>query len=290
MHGTVKERYDELMETGVTKIEGGFPDGMVQQVLEGLHKFIDKNDHLFGNHRDELGHYPRVVNLHLAFKPMLKLFTENPTSLAVQDAFFGKPASIYTSLYFENGTGQPIHRDTPVFSTKPEYQYLGVWVALEEANEMNGPLMVIRGGHKVPELDREALALQKYGNLESIQKMDNELWMLYQDTVHKKCLERGLKVEEISANPGDVIIWHPQLPHGGSEIKDTKLSRESVVMHTTPVGVPVYHQDVFFNPKKLVPEKAPWVYIDHGDRKYASHEYVDFAHKDPHRPNEFITA
>jgi hypothetical protein len=61
-------------------------------------------------------------------------------------------------------------------------------------------------------------------------------------------------------------------------------------MHTTPVGVPVYHQDVFFNPKKLVPEKAPWVYIDQGDRKYASHEHVDFAHKDPHRPNEFITA
>src|SRR5437868_7753141 len=115
----IKEHYNELMETGVTKIEGGFPEGTIEEVRSQLAEFVDKNDALFGKHRDELGHYPRTVNLHLAFKPLLRLFTDNPTSLAVQDQFFGKPAAIYTSLYFERGTGQPIHRDTPVFSTKP---------------------------------------------------------------------------------------------------------------------------------------------------------------------------
>jgi ectoine hydroxylase-related dioxygenase (phytanoyl-CoA dioxygenase family) len=228
------------------------------------------------------------VNLHLVFKPMLKLFTDNPTSLGVQDAFFGKPTSIYTSLFFERGTGQPIHRDTPVFSTKPEYQYLGVWVALEEANDQNGRLMVIRGGHLVPELDREKMALERFKTLDEVPKQDVDLWNIYQGKVLEDCLAKGLKVEEIQANPGDVIIWHPQLPHGGSKIKDMSRSRESFVMHTTPVGVPVYHQDVFFNPKKIVPETAPWVYMDQGNRKYAAHEWVDFAHKDPHRPNEFI--
>jgi len=288
MPRTVQDHYDELMREGVTKIEGGFPEGTIQELREGLHSFIDKNEKFFGQHRDELGHYVRVVNLHLAFKPLLKLFTDNPTALEVQDRFFGKPSSIYTSLYFERGTGQPIHRDTPVFATRPEYQYLGVWVAIEEANDQNGQLMVIRGGHLVPELDREALALEKYGSLENIPKMDNDMWVIYQKSVHQSCLDRGLKVEEISANPGDVIIWHPQLPHGGSPIKDMKRSRESFVMHTTPIGVPVYHQDVFFNPRKIYPETAPWVYMDEGDRKYAAHQWVDFAHKDRHLPTEFV--
>jgi phytanoyl-CoA hydroxylase len=47
---------------------------------------------------------------------------------------------------------------------------------------------------------------------------------------------------------GDCLILHPRLPHGGGVIRDKSKTRCNIVMHTTPEGVPVYHQDAFFRP------------------------------------------
>jgi hypothetical protein len=49
-------------------------------------------------------------------------------------------------------------------------------------------------------------------------------------------------------------------------------------MHTTPFGVPVYHQDVFFHPSKPVSDKAPWDYVLRGQRRYADFREVSFGH------------
>jgi hypothetical protein len=35
----------------------------------------------------------------------------------------------------------------------------------------------------------------------------------------------------------------------------------SLVMHTTPLGVPVYDHNVFFNPSRAFNDKAPWGYM-----------------------------
>jgi hypothetical protein len=40
-------------------------------------------------------------------------------------------------------------------------------------------------------------------------------------------------------------------------------------MHNTPIGVPVYHQNVFFQPTKPFPETAVWQYRDSEGRKIA---------------------
>jgi len=50
----------------------------------------------------------------------------------------------------------PLIETPPVFSTAPEHFYFGVWVALEDANAENGAMQIYRGGHAIPELDREA--------------------------------------------------------------------------------------------------------------------------------------
>ena len=44
-------------------------------------------------------------------------------------------------------------------------------------------------------------------------------------------------------------------------------------MHTTPVGVPVYHQDVFFAPSRPFPDKAGWSY-----REVEGRQIADFRH------------
>ena len=80
----------------------------------------------------------RVVNLHLAVDAMTRLLTDNP-AIDVCDRFLGEPTTLYTSLYYERGSEQSLHRDTPVFCTSPGERYMGVWTALDAVDESNGP-------------------------------------------------------------------------------------------------------------------------------------------------------
>jgi phytanoyl-CoA hydroxylase len=283
----------ELCDEGVAQVRGGFPAGVIEDVLAGVKAALGRNDAIFGKHKDAEGHYPRIVNLHVLHKPLLRLFSENSLALAVQDAFFDAPSSLYTSLYYERGSAQSIHRDTPYFTTKPEYRYLGVWVALEDSNEQNGCLEVIRRGHLLPELDREAIALARYKALDEVPpgspQGEDHLWDDYQAKVLEGCFARGLRKERIEAKAGDVIIWHPQLPHGGSRIEDIRRTRHSFVMHVTPVGTPVYQQDVFFNPRKRVRERANWRYGKFGGRKYVDGDFIDIGHREKRKLTDFIS-
>jgi len=89
-----------------------------------------------------------------------EVFLSSTRALRIQDALFGAPTSLYTSLFFMRGSNQPLHRDIPQFTTVPQNHYFGMWVALEDADEDNGPLTLIRGGHRVPWVDPHELALE----------------------------------------------------------------------------------------------------------------------------------
>jgi hypothetical protein len=58
-------------------------------------------------------------------------------------------------------------------------------------------------------------------------------------------------------------------------------------MHTTPLGVPVYHHNVFFYPSRPVSDKASWHYMEQSGRRYADFRDVSFGHQRPHRLEEF---
>ncbi|MBT2790440.1 phytanoyl-CoA dioxygenase family protein [Paraburkholderia strydomiana] len=152
-------------------------------------------------------------------------------------------------------------------------------VALEDANAENGALQVFRGGHALPELDREAMAKKYFASLDGMPQYTHELWVEYQDAVTKQCEDAGLIRESLSVEAGDTVIWHPQLPHGGGPIQDITRSRFSFVMHTTPVGVPVYHQNVFFNPNGDHSLEAKWDYNQINGKFLVDHGKVDFAHQ-----------
>uniref|UniRef100_UPI0026191979 tetratricopeptide repeat protein n=1 Tax=Pseudomonas sp. TaxID=306 RepID=UPI0026191979 len=91
---------------------------------------------------------------------------------------------------------------------------------------------------------------------------------------------KGLQTKKLHVSAGDTVIWHPQLPHGGSPIRDKDRTRFSLVMHVTPVGVPVYHQSVFFRPSFSFPEKAPWGFREVDGRQIADiRNGINFDHK-----------
>lgn len=278
----------EVVERGFTVLEGAIPAETCAAVIARFRALERENDALFAPSRDARGHYPRIVNLHNAFPDLAGLFTRNAALLGTLDALFGAPAALYTSLFYEVGSQQPLHRDTPVFATRPEYLYFGVTVYLEPTDDENGCLEVLEGGHRMAELDREAMAIRRYGSLDAIPNLDNDIWVEYQNQVVADATARGLTRRRLHVKAGDTLIWHPQLPHGGTPIHDLSRTRFSFVMHVTPEGVPVYHQHVFFAPSKPMPETAPWGYYEVDGRKIADHGGgVSFGHTRNYHKDQF---
>ena len=274
----IREHIDNLLRDGFTVVKGSIPKDKCLSTIENFKQFASLNPDKFSKFLDRDGHYPRIANLHAAFPELIDLFDQNKTALDIQEAWFGAPPSLYTSLFYERGSAQDIHRDTPYFTTKPEMYYLGVWVALEDANEQNGALNIMRGGHKIPEPDRAAIALAHFNTLDDVPSSSAVLWEDFQGEVQRLCAVSGIQKEQLSVEAGDTVIWHPQLPHGGGKIEDLTKSRFSFVMHTTPAGVPVYHQNVFFNPSLPVEMNSGRKYGVHGNSYFVKHDKVDFAH------------
>jgi len=223
------------------------------------------------------GRYPRLINFHLASPALRRLYAENHTALAVQDAFFGEPSSLYTTLMYEKGSAQDLHRDTPYFTTRPEHKYLGVWVAMEDVDETNGPLMVLPGGHLMPEEDREAIAASVFPDGQ-IPDNSDELWIAYQTLVAQSGERHGLTRRTVPIKKGETIIWHPQLPHGGSPILDPERTRLSLVQHVTPKKYQVYGLDAFFKPHKTLPTEGTWTYAEMSGRSFVDHGVVGIGH------------
>jgi phytanoyl-CoA hydroxylase len=277
-HG-VTQHCLEVIEKGYTIIPGAFSATQCERAVNDFHAFERTNAAIFAENCDVLGHYPRIINLHLAMPTLTGLFTRNAKMLQVLDILFGEPAALYTSLFYQVGSQQDLHRDTPVFSTRPRHLYFGATVYLEPADEANGRLEVLEGGHMVPELDLAAIASARFGSPEAVPDFDQALWIDYQDAVVADCRARGLVSRPLTVRTGDTVIWHPQTPHGGTPIGDPTRTRLSLVMHITPVGVPVYHMPAFFNPRASFPETAGWTYFELEGRQIVNHApAVSFGH------------
>jgi hypothetical protein len=283
----LKVMADEFMRDGYIIISGDVETSLCELTVAQFKKFAYLNSDYFDPHRDEYGHLQRIINLHLVLPEILTIFTSATRTLAFQDALFGAPTSIYTTLYYERGSSQPIHRDTPYFTTRPEYNYFGTWFALEDAHHENGCLEAIRGGHLVPEIDRHGFAkIHTSGG--AVNSIDPRLFDLYQAEVSRLCESAGLAKISLPLKKGDVLIWHPQLPHGGSPILKPTLTRNSIVAHVVAEGTPVYQAEAFFNPKAKLSGVAPWSFVKRNNRIYADHNCVDVMHVAPRSPAEFL--
>ncbi len=267
----------EIIDDGVTVIPADFDyQKECDKAVEAFYKFKEANKEIVQKHENENGYLHRIVNLHEKVEQLSLLFSKNKNALEVLD-FFLNETIIYTSLFFERGSEQDLHRDTPYFCTRPEYSYFGFWIALEDTDENNGSLKVVKGAHKLPELNRLKIAEHFYDDLEAVDPYDVRLWMEYHRQLKEQYDAAGLIEEEVHFKKGDAVLWNPQTPHGAAKILDPKRTRLSFVMHVTPPNVPVYKQDVFFT-NKDVSDKAYWAYTNVGSRRAIKHGQISFAH------------
>lgn len=127
----------------------------------------------------------------------------------------------FQTLNFPAGTEQATHSDTIHFHCVPHRFMCGVWVALEDIDDQNGPLHVYPGSHKLPVWDMHDVGLPS----------GRESYHAYEEAIRAVASEIGLPKKQVHLQKGQALIWAANLLHGGEPILDKKRTRMSQVTH-----------------------------------------------------------
>lgn len=130
----------------------------------------------------------------------------------------GEPI-LFNSLNFIYGSTQAAHYDSWFMPPRVKDKMLATSICLDVHHADNGPVFYYPGSHKVPPY------VFPHGG---IAKLDADLAPAVQYAAETT---RDLKKEIFCGKPGDVLIWHGQLLHGGSAINDMQDTRRSLVSH-----------------------------------------------------------
>ena len=129
------------------------------------------------------------------------------------------------TLNFGRGTEQRAHSDAMHFDSVPHGFMCGVWVALEDVDDDNGPLEYYPGSHRLPMLDHLALGIT------GSEQRGYEHYGAYEELVQTLVRELKLERRVLRVPRGRAIVWAANLLHGGSPIKNPARSRHSQVTH-----------------------------------------------------------
>ncbi len=234
----VKKALLDIRENGVAILPGNINPEDCDALVSDFEAYVASAREAF-EYRDENGLHERLCNLQMVSENARGIcFNEN--TAGILQAAFSSEFTVVGSLFFEKGSTQSMHRDTPAFFTNPLNHYFGVWNAMEDIKADSGALMYYAGSHKL--LSDETLYLDQNINIDN-----------YFSVVEGACKDAGLQAVEFYPKKGDTLIWHPELVHGGGRITNKGCSRRSLVFHCKPKWTPIYGKNEFFDPKHVVP-------------------------------------
>jgi Phytanoyl-CoA dioxygenase (PhyH) len=159
-----------------------------------------------------------------SFSPAVRTMMTWPRVLRILRGLYGREPMPFQSLNFPVGTEQPIHSDTIHFNSMPAGWMCGVWVALEDIDEHNGPLVYYPGSHKLPEFTMEDVPAPVVPD-------SYETYPQYERFMAEMVRKFKLQPQYARLRKGQALIWAANLWHGGSPRTDRNRSRHSQVTH-----------------------------------------------------------
>ncbi len=146
--------------------------------------------------------------------------------LEILAILYRRPPFPFQTLNFRIGSEQRTHSDQALFDSLPHGFMCGVWVALENVDEGNGPLHYYPGSHKPPVYnlyDLGVVASEQSHALERIRHYEDFVESLMESV---KPPRQTLRIEK-----GQALIWAANLFHGGCPILEKGRTRFSQVTH-----------------------------------------------------------
>ena len=189
----------------------------------------------------------------LCFAPRMARFLE---------AVFDEKSLAFQTLHFEVGSTQAMHQDTAyVVVEEQPMQLIASWLALEDVEPGAGELIYYVGGHRIAEFCYSGEF--KHWNSE---RDGDEQHRAHLAHIRDEAERRGLELAHFLPKKGDVLFWHADLPHGGSDIERPELTRRSLVTHYCPRTRDPHH---FL----FIPEERRRKVETRGDNAFASFHF-----------------
>lgn len=193
-----------------------FDPGIPEPVLDAAVAFIRNRPEA----KVDLHHGSRVFN---GWKdcPAIRQIALAPRVLRLLKQLYDRRPRPFQTLNFPIGTEQKVHSDIIHFNSDPVTYMCGVWVALEDIDTQNGPLVYYPGSHRLPVVRMEDVAPGP----------GPEHYHLYERHVEKLVRDLRLEPHHAILRKGQCLIWAANLLHGGSVHRDKGRTRHSQVTH-----------------------------------------------------------
>ena len=153
-----------------------------------------------------------------------------PKVLSTLKTLYRREPIPFQTLNFAVGTQQRTHSDSIHFNSIPQRFMCGVWVALEDVRDDNGPLHYFPGSHKLPFYDLLDMGL-KGSDAQTAEEVYGKIYPRYEDFIADMIQSQELKKAVLNMKKGQSIIWSSNLLHGGEPIKTPGSTRHSQVTH-----------------------------------------------------------
>lgn len=160
----------------------------------------------------------------------VKKIATAPRILEILQTLYQRRPIPFQTLNFSTGSQQRTHSDSIHFNSVPERYMAGVWVALEDVHDGNGPLHYFPGSHRLPFYDLSILGL-KGSNSTSIEDMITNYYHKYEDFIEQLVAQKQLEKKILNMKKGQALIWSANLLHGGEKITQEGSTRYSQVNH-----------------------------------------------------------
>jgi ectoine hydroxylase-related dioxygenase (phytanoyl-CoA dioxygenase family) len=168
----------------------------------------------------EKEHWFKVNDLYLTDQAVREVALSERLGMVLSELLEDQPVMCNT-LNFDKGSQQIDHIDTLYMTPLSERSLVATWMAIEDTQADAGPLRYYPGSNHIPHYRFSTGSFH-------VHLAEMERWSDYMaDQVER----RGLEEQRFLAGKGDLFIWDALLLHGGSEICNPRLSRESLVTH-----------------------------------------------------------
>ena len=164
---------------------------------------------------------PIKVNDLFLDEPEVRHLALNDSLTAILSKLLDGAPMVCNSLNFMWGSQQPAHFDTWYMPPPVKNKLAVSSICLEDVHPEAGPLTYYPGSHKLKPYHFS------HGGIHAV---DAEM-PACRAYLEEQLKAHTLQSQEFIGKAGDVFIWHGQLLHGGTGIKDLARTRKSLVTH-----------------------------------------------------------
>ncbi|HVW01139.1 MAG TPA: phytanoyl-CoA dioxygenase family protein [Planctomycetaceae bacterium] len=247
-----QEQRESFDRDGYLVINPGLSEDCLTGILRDLDDKFTTTEKLNVSYRNE-----RRIQDAWRISEHVKAAALAPRMLGALQELYGRKPLPFQTLNFPKGTEQAVHSDTIHFNSKPAGFMCGVWLALEDIDLENGPLVYYPGSHKLTEITIDDI--DRAGRLtQPFMERMRESWSRvlrrqpppppnverdyprYEKFIADLIAASGMEPHYATIRRGEALIWASNLLHGGAPQKDKSRSRHSQVTHVFFEGCQYY--------------------------------------------------